>query len=93
MSAAAVPASAASAARSIGSSTAGAYGFAVGIFAIEVWFAAVFLFEIASTLTGDGFFRLGTWGTGLGALARESAFALWPHRRHFGALLSKDRLT
>src|SRR5258708_3635263 len=43
------------AARTIRGATACAYGFAVGIFAVEVGFRVV---EVAATFKGDGFFRL-----------------------------------
>src|SRR5258708_2601527 len=79
-----------SAARTIRGATACAYGFAVGIFAVEVGFRVV---EVAATFKGDGFFRLRlrTRRGCFAGFASGSAFAFTALRRgHLSALLSQD---
>src|SRR5258708_38690107 len=77
-----------SAARTIRGATACAYGFAVGIFAVEVGFRVV---EVAATFKGDGFFRL-RLRTRRGCFAGFASGSSFPftalRRGHLGALLS-----
>src|SRR5262249_56690314 len=92
-SASAMPSTAATAAWAFRTSAAGADGFTIGLFAVEVGFCLV-VREIATALKGDGFFRFRTRGRcGLAAIAGRSGLLAIPARcRHFGALLFQDGL-
>src|SRR5262249_27141637 len=70
----------------------GMYGFAVGVFAIEVRLAGLFFVEVTATFDGDGFFRLGPRRRrSFSAFWSGSAFAVAAARGlHLGALFFKD---
>src|SRR5215831_7824355 len=89
----AVPSTATTAAWTIRASAAGADGFSIGVFAIEIglWFV---IRKIAATFECDGFFGLRVRSRcPLASIAGcGSALAITAGSRHFGALLFQDRL-